>query len=560
MMRSRLWKRLGLLGLISAFLMMPASAQAQRRRNNQQQGGGADMDFSDQAGGGGGSNAAGGNAQAAPPADGPPSEAMANALRLYQQERYQEAAVQFQRVVEGETGDAPANIQKAQFHLGKCLYHLRFYQSALAVFDEIVERGTAHLYFPSTLQWLAQLAAQLPEPADIIRRVGRYSADQLNQFNNNESRNLYNQLLYLLGRSKYNDGNFDEAIALFRQVQRQSRYYVQAKFFEGISHVRAHRAQPAVDAFREIQRALDEGVEGVEDPSRMVDLSWLELARIYYSTQHYDSAVEAWNRVGVDSEYWLDALFEESWAYFLQQDYARALGNIHTLNSPYFSNAFYPESLVLKSVIFFSNCQYDDAETVIATFNERYGDVRPELQRYLQQYQDNQSFFRFLKDVREGHANLPNRIRPIVETALGDRTLLRNLEYVTQLESEERRLQGMPPAFRNSSVGARILQDISVAKSFAIDSAGDLARGRYTRLLEELQDLQNQTTAILIEILNARRGALSQEMQAQQVTVAQAQAARVTADEEHYLWPFNGEYWRDELGFYRQQVASRCGR
>jgi outer membrane protein assembly factor BamD (BamD/ComL family) len=485
---------------------------------------------------------------------------MANALRLYQQERYEEAAVQFQRVVEGETQDAPANIQKAQFHLGKCLFHLRFYQSALAVFDEIVEQGNRHLYFPSTLQWLAQLASQLPEPADIIRRVGRYSAEQLGQFNNNESRNLYNQLLYLLGRSKYNDGNFDEAIALFRQVQRNSRFYIQARFFEGISHVRAHRAQPAVEAFREIQRALDEGVQGVEDPSRMADLAWLELARIYYSTRHYDSAVEAWNHVDVDSEYWLDSLFEESWAYFLQQDYARALGNIHTLNSPYFVNAFYPESLVLKSVIFFSNCQYDDAETVIAQFNERFGDTRPALLGYLQQYQDNASFFRFLKDVREGHGNLPNRLRPIVETALGDRTLLRNIEYVSQLESEERRLGQMPAAFRNSSIGARILQDISVAKSFAIDNAGDLARGRYQRLLDELQDLQNQTTAILIEILNARRGALSQEMQQQQVTVAQAQAARVTADEEHYLWPFNGEYWRDELGFYRQQVASRCGR
>ncbi len=524
-----------------------ATALAQRR--------GSDMNFSTD------DTAAGGNnpQQAAAPQDGPPSEAMANALRLYQQERYQEASVQFQRVVEGETQDAQANIQRAQFHLGKCLYHMRFYQSALAVFDEIVEHPN-HLYFNATLQWLAQLATQLPEPADIIRRVGRYSAQQLQQFNNNESRNLYNQLLYLLGRAKYNDGNFDEAIALFRQVQRRSRYYVQARFFEGISHVRSHHSQPAVEAFREIQRALDEGVEGVEDVQRMGDLAWMELARIYYSTHHYDSAIEAWNRVDVASEYWLDALFEESWAYFLQQDYARALGNIHTLNSPFFSRAYYPESLILKSVIFFSNCQYDDAETVIAQFNERFGDLRPELQRYLQQYQDNASFFRFLKDVREGHANVPNRVRAIVETALGDRTLLRNIEYVAQLDSEERRLNGMPAPFRNSSIGQRILQDISVAKSFAIDQAGDLARGRYQRLLDELQDLQNQSTAILIEVYNARRGALSQEMRDQQVTVAQSQAARVVADEEHYLWPFNGEYWRDELGFYRQQVASRCGR
>jgi len=494
------------------------------------------------------------------PPEAQPTEAMANALRLYQQERYQEAAVQFQRVVEGDTGDAPANIQRAQFHLGKCLYHLRFYQSALAVFDEIVEQGTAHIYFPSTLQWLAQLAAQLPEPADIIRRVGKYSADQLQQFNNNENRRLYNQLLYLLGRSKYNDGNFDEAVALFRQVQRRSPFYIQAKFFEGISNVRAHRAQPAINAFQEIHTALGEGAEGVEDPARMNDLAWMEMARLYYSTQNYSSAVEAWNRVNVDSEYWLDALFEESWAYFLQQDYSRALGNIHTLNSPYFANAYYPESLVLKSVIFFSNCQYDEAESMIAVFNERYGDLRPRLESYLTQYQDNNAFFNFLKEVREGHSSLPSQLRPIVETALGDRTLLRNIEYVSLLESEERRLANMPAPFRTNPLGSRILQDISVAKAFATDTAGDLARNRYQRLLDELQDLQNQSTAILIEILSARRGTLNQELLEQQVTQAQSRAQRFTADEEHYLWPFNGEYWRDELGFYRQQIVSKCGR
>jgi TolA-binding protein len=543
--RSRLGGVLVMMGALLGTVVSSTASAQQGPQNGQ----GADMTFQAE----GQENAA--------PQDGPPSEAMANALRLYQQERYQESCVQFQRVVEGETGDAAAQVQKAQFHLGKCLYHLRFYQSGLAVFDEIVDhQGGRHLYFGSTLQWLAQLASQLPEPADIIRRVGRYSPDQLAQFNNNESRDLYNQLLYLLGRAKYNDGNFEEAVNLFGQVQRTSTWYVQAQFFMGISHVRNHRAQPAVEAFTRIQDALNEGVRGVEDTGRMNDLAWLERARLYYSTRHYDSAVEAWNRVDVDSEYWLDSLFEESWAYYLQQDYARALGNIHTLNSPYFSNAFYPESLVLKSVIFFSNCQYDDAETTISQFNARYSDLRPQLQRYLQQYSDNNAFFRFLKDVRSGNASLPNNLRPIVSSALSDRTLLRNIEYVAVLESEERRLQGMPAAFRNSTLGARVLQDISVAKSFATDQAGDLARGRYQRLLDELQDLQNQSTAILIEILNARRGNLSSQIAGEQSRAINAAAARVTADEEHYLWPFNGEYWRDELGFYRQQVASRCGR
>lgn len=76
-------------------------------------------------------------AEPPPEAQGPPSEALANALRLYQQESYAQAAVQFQRVVQKETGDEPGNVQKAQFFLGKCFYHLKFYQAALGVFEEI---------------------------------------------------------------------------------------------------------------------------------------------------------------------------------------------------------------------------------------------------------------------------------------------------------------------------------------------------------------------------------------------------------------------------------------
>ena len=252
----------------------------------------------------------------APPAEGPPSEALANALRLYQQERYQ-------------TQDAPANVQKAQFFLGKSLYHLRFYQSALAIFDEIGQAGQAHLYFGQTLQWLAQIASQLPEPAGIIEKVGRYGVDQLEQFNTAESGELYNQLLYLMGRFKYGQGEFAEAIQLFGRVADTAPVFVQAKFFEGISYVRMRKAQPAIRAFRSTVEAIEAGnVQGIEDEQRMLNLARISLARVYYTAANrtdpesgervvdgrlLGNAVEMWNRIDQGSEYWLDGLFEASW-------------------------------------------------------------------------------------------------------------------------------------------------------------------------------------------------------------------------------------------------------
>ena len=34
----------------------------------------------------------------------------------------------------------------------------------------------------------------------------------------------------------------------------------------------------------------------------------------------------------------------------------------------------------------------------------------------------------------------------------------------------------------------------------------------------------------------------------------------IVIDDEHQQWPFKGEYWKDELGYYRFKVANKCGR
>ena len=118
----------------------------------------------------------------------------------------------------------------------------------------------------------------------------------------------------------------------------------------------------------------------------------------------------------------------------------------------------------------------------------------------------------------------------------------------------------MTEAFQNSGAGSRVLQDVALAKSFAVDQTGDLARGRYNRLIDELMDLSNQVDTVEVEIVSFRRDELDQETQDQFTAIAGAAQGDVVVDEEHQMWPFDGEYWRDELGFYRQQVTNQCGR
>jgi hypothetical protein len=362
-------------------------------------------------------------------------------------------------------------------------------------------------------------------------------------------------------------------------VDRNSPHYVKSQFFAGISYVQLRKSIPGIKAFQRILKALDEGVEGVDDEDRMRDLANLSIARTYYSASitldaetnapsvnstKLSAAVKYWNSVDVTSEYWLDALFEESWAYFMAGDYPRALGNIHTIEAPYFPSSFHPEADILKAVIYFTNCNYDAASITVARFHKKYVPVRDALEKVLKKYSgqnQEEPFFKFLLAVREGKGDLDERIRPIVEIALSDRQLLRNIDYVRLLEEEEKRFKKAPSSFQSSGLGQQVGDALKLARDLAVRQAGELAIQRYRRNVDELNEHMRNGEKILIDITAAQRNILDTKIQTGQVSKAESKIYGVVKpDEEHVLWPFNGEFWRDELGFYRQVVESACGR
>jgi TolA-binding protein len=152
------------------------------------------------------------------PADGPPSEELANALRLYQQERYDAALALFERVRTGATNDAASNRQKAEFFLGKCLYHLGRFSESLTAFERVAARGGEHLYFYQTLLWLSELWEHLPQSGAIITAFGRYAEEDLELFNSPESQDTYARATFLMGRARYEQRRFPEAARLFERV------------------------------------------------------------------------------------------------------------------------------------------------------------------------------------------------------------------------------------------------------------------------------------------------------------------------------------------------------
>jgi tetratricopeptide (TPR) repeat protein len=297
----------GILLLSALFLSAQASAGGKKHK-----GGGATKDF---------------QPEAAPTGD-QPSKVLERAFKLYDGEDFYSASIELNKVVEGESGDTEANKQKAEFWMGKALYNMKFYSASLSYFDRIVQKGPSHAYYNATLKWLASLSRKLPDSTGILEKIGKYNRAELDQPALEQVRD---ELYFLLGKYYYQKGSFKEAVELFNAVPATSEFYVQAKLFEGATHVREYQAKPAVDSFKEVLRASAASEKPEIKPFE--DLANLSLARTFYSTGQFELAAKYFDKVSPDSYDWANSLFESSWANFMlkQKGYSKALGNIHTI-------------------------------------------------------------------------------------------------------------------------------------------------------------------------------------------------------------------------------------
>lgn len=485
--------------------------------------------------------------------------------------------------------------QKAQYIMGKTLYYMGYYSAAKNYFEKIVEQGDAHPYYKMTLKYLVSLQQKMPESAGILPLIGKYSEDYL------ESKDLEafrSQLLYYLGRYHYLDGRLEKAGELFAKVPPSSKpsegaYFLKAKIFEGITLVRLGKPVDAIKRFNAIILFAQKNPNFPEIRDYM-ELANLSLARVYYQAgrvaiglfeqarkpkfaelaeKYFKLSITFYEKIPQNSHNWLQSLFEESWAYFIldamlrphfKKDYGgfqKALGNIHTLNAPFFENYFFPESLILRAVIYFQNCRVESAQEALAEFGRVYPKLQLQVREVADKHkngddEDNEAYFEYIKKILTDTAGLAPKLSRLVKSSLKDRTFERRVEFLDELNREIKMLDNADKSWRSSDIAREIKEDLEFQKMTAQGEAGKLARDRVRRLDDELTRLVLQYGDVKIELNNLKLKKVTAKMTRQTTKV---EIMNVVIDDEHVVWPFTGEYWQDELGYYRFIVRSTCG-
>jgi hypothetical protein len=356
-------------------------------------------------------------------------------------------------------------------------------------------------------------------------------------------------------------GFLSKAKSLIMQIGDKSKFYAKAKYLEGIIAYKEENFQSAVEAFKEVVKILNPQKGKIRDDT-LREMAFFQLARTHYAHKQFRYALFYYDHITRDSEGWLESLFEASWAWFRLGKYQKALGNLITLDSPFFREEYFPEGLVLKAVTYYENCRYPESNQIVKDFKDRYEPLFKELDNLLKKAQSPESYYKQLLAIQEAppEGQSGKILRRILKVALADKDLKVLNTSVREIDREISRIGKAKEAFSRSKLAERLVAMLKQRKEDLMKSAGLLTKKRLEGEREFLGSLLNQAMRITLENKTAELDMLTKaQTGATDIgpTLKEYEWSPATDDEKIY-WPYEGEYWRDELGTYEYTLVYGC--
>jgi tetratricopeptide (TPR) repeat protein len=310
------------------------------------------------------------------------------------------------------------------------------------------------------------------------------------------------------------------------------RFPSDKKYLRGVLEAARGRYQQSLEQFRQL---ID---DRLNVSRRLQNLAFMGAARVFHEVGDYKQAIYHYNQVRqLDSEFF-QAVFEKGWSFYLNGDMNGSLGVSLSFLSPYFDSAFYPEAWVVRAASFFQLCYFDRATATVEEMKRRFEPVQRQARELLNREPSSFLFDdRILKAVNKGLLGFltsDSRFRSLMRAQLA-------------LSSEVKALQGR----REQALASSALA--SVRSRLAQE-----ARRVLTLADKQVSDLLAQADLIAIEILQAAANQILGRPPEEQAQVKIINLGEVDFDEMVQFWPFQSEFWLDELGSYYYGLKSNC--
>lgn len=450
-----------------------------------------------------------------------------------------------------------------KYILGLMLMEMGLYQVASFVFYDVISgeirTGRTSKYLRQSLGKLSFLSNALDSDVLLKYTISKIKVKDFPR----EKKDLF---YYRLGELRLKERRYNQAAKIFSRVDPSSLAYPKALYKMGLAYSESKQGGKALAAFNELYEISKN--KGVTDVNRVNAI--LSMARVYYQNKKWDKAIEYYRDIPRDTWQWHDSLFEQSWAMLRSGRYFRsALSNFHTLHSSYYDDMYAPESLLLRGMVYLFICRYDEMGKVLGLFDRIYQPVNSRIRRF----SSTASTKTYLDEITKGEANyqaVRNKEKPkhttrlpklVLNEMIGQPNIRRNLNYIKALEDEMARIKKLTIEWQTSGIGKYAKRVVDKRMKSTESVMGKQARNHLRRIKSELRDFFEQSDFLKFEMVSGQKESLRKEIAGKGVLKKQ-----ITDDESRSFfigngfeyWPFQGEYWLDELGNYHYVGVQAC--
>ncbi|HZF47414.1 MAG TPA: tetratricopeptide repeat protein [Polyangiaceae bacterium] len=327
-----------------------------------------------------------------------PAQRIADAVILLGSKDYTRAATTLNEIIE-KYPSHPTAYPDALALLGETYFRSKQFLSARRVYTQIAARGTEPRFAQYHVKALGRLI-------DVALRVKDYSKlDEIfASMDKVPPGPLASSLAYARGKGLIARRDYAGARAALAGVDATSEFIHQTKYLLGVCAVKEatpatqkplqegeapppvppSRYAVAIDLFARVTQLPPDTAEH----KRVIDLAWLAIGRLFYETDQWNQAVQAYNHIDRTSPEFGTMLYELGWVYVRLGDVDRAQRALEVLAIADPNSQNIADGLLLRADLMLRAGQFEKSLKVYEGVRTTYDPMRARVDAFLGQTSD----------------------------------------------------------------------------------------------------------------------------------------------------------------------------
>lgn len=441
------------------------------------------------------------------------SMAFTKGYELFKKKQYRKACYHLYNYLSKSSPDE-VDYEWAEFFFGISLEKCGFSHAAVDILSHLVTRKPNPKIVSYCLELFEEITRTIPFDRDLI--VYKVICDQEYGFVEKKIADFVN---FYQGVYDWEHGFFQWGDGHFGKITSQSYYYYKYLYQKVLFMVYHDQIDDAIILLKQIlESPCQEG--DFKDEVRRT------LGRLLYEKGRFDESIIMYQQIEKPILEQAMSLMERAWGQYRMGNPEKAMGLLYAFEAPSFQNYFIPEYYILKSFIYKDVCHYKKALTVVQDFSKHYSGS--------------------LKNIYErGKAVDDNTLLLVI---LNKKKIHQTWRFLNLLEKEK----GKCMEFQDKSLHGYLekIYDLEIQKN--VDYLRTQIEKEYKRMANDLLKYEEEAYLIEYEI------GLDISKRVYEFHYSEAASEDKDTKERAVIYPFQGEFWNDELANYKVILRNKC--